>query len=206
MSTILVFGDSMAYGAWDIEGGWVQRLRKFLDKKSIRNLPYFTLIYNLSISGNTTDNLIRRFDKEIKIYLRNQKARVIIFSIGTNDSRRINEKYAVELGRFKKNIRDLIKKAKKHTSKIVFVGPIPIYPSVVRWSSTEIYRMEDISKYNDIMNFICKENSIHFINMFNELTKIKYSRLLQDELHYNTRGHQKIFKIVKDYLVKNKIV
>jgi len=28
MVNILVFGDSITYGAWDEEGGWVQRLRK----------------------------------------------------------------------------------------------------------------------------------------------------------------------------------
>lgn len=35
MVQILFFGPSTTYGAWDSEGGYVQRLRKYLDKKVI---------------------------------------------------------------------------------------------------------------------------------------------------------------------------
>ncbi len=35
MTRILVFGPSTTYGAWDIEGGWVQRLRRYLDEKQL---------------------------------------------------------------------------------------------------------------------------------------------------------------------------
>lgn len=31
MAKILVFGDSIAYGKWDSDGGWVARLRKYVD-------------------------------------------------------------------------------------------------------------------------------------------------------------------------------
>lgn len=35
---------------------------------------------------------------------------------------------------------------------------------------------------------------------------LNYFELLEDELHFNTKGHQKIFEIVKDFLVENKII
>jgi lysophospholipase L1-like esterase len=35
---LLIFGDSITYGAWDIEGGWAARLRKFLDGKTLTDL------------------------------------------------------------------------------------------------------------------------------------------------------------------------
>jgi len=69
-------GDSITFGFYDKEGGWIQRLRKFLDdkllnelegldKKILRKLknPYF-FVYNLGISGNTTENLLERFEFE----------------------------------------------------------------------------------------------------------------------------------------------
>ena len=56
---IIVFGDSIAYGAWDKEGGWVQRLRKILDVKTLSNPDQFYLVYNLSIDGADTELLLK---------------------------------------------------------------------------------------------------------------------------------------------------
>ena len=53
MTLILVFGTSSTYGCWDEEGGWVQRLRKHLDKKQLtdKDSDLYYLVYNLGISG-----------------------------------------------------------------------------------------------------------------------------------------------------------
>jgi lysophospholipase L1-like esterase len=206
MAQILIFGDSVAYGAWDKEGGWVQRLRKFLDKQNIKNIPNFTLIYNLSVSGDTTEDIIIRFDIESKAYLKNENAHLIIFSIGSNDSRYINKKPAVNPEKFRKNIIELIKNAKKHTTTIIFVGLTPIYPAFVQWSKTETYRMEDIQKYDQIIKSVCKESDTHFIEIFDEFQKVDYKKLLEDGVHPNSEGHQKIFEIVKDFLVEEEII
>ena len=48
MTFILVFGTSTTYGAWDSEGGWVQRLTKYLDNKQLEGKehptdPYYVI-------------------------------------------------------------------------------------------------------------------------------------------------------------------
>jgi lysophospholipase L1-like esterase len=56
IETICVFGDSITWGAYDPErGGWVNRLRNDLEKKEIES-------YNLGISGDTTADLLKRFN------------------------------------------------------------------------------------------------------------------------------------------------
>ncbi|MBU0707129.1 hypothetical protein KKG41_02020 [Patescibacteria group bacterium] len=206
MKNILVFGDSGSYGAWDINGGWVQRLRQSLDKENIKNLKNFTLVYNSSISGNTTKDVLDRFNTETKAYLNESKVCTIIFSIGINDSRKINNEHAVSPDEFKKNVIELINRAKKHTPIIVFVGPVPIHPIFVQWSKTETYDIKDIQNYGNIVKSACETNNVHFIELFDELLKIDHKELLQDELHYNTEGHKKIYELVKDFLVTNNIV
>ena len=84
MTNILVFGASITWGAWDREGGWVQRLRNFVDEKNISNPDYDRMIYNLGISGDTTENLLSRLENEVKTRLSEEET-IIIFSIGTND-------------------------------------------------------------------------------------------------------------------------
>ena len=49
MTQILVFGTSTTYGCWDIEGGWVQRLRKYLDEKQLDDPELYYIVYNLGI-------------------------------------------------------------------------------------------------------------------------------------------------------------
>ena len=87
MAQILIFGNSIIYGAWDKEGGWVSRLRKFLDEKNLSSGPnFYCLVYNLGISGNTTDDLLERFEFEIKQRLKEDEETIILFAIGINDS------------------------------------------------------------------------------------------------------------------------
>ncbi len=147
-----------------------------------------------------------RFDAESKAYLKNEKTHAIIFSIGINDSRKINGNSAVSPDKFRKNIAELIKRAKRHPSTIIFIGLPPIYPDFVQWSETETYNIKDIQKYKDIIKSVCEENKVHFVEIFDELKKLNYPELLQDELHYNTKGHKKIFEIIKRFLVENKIL
>ncbi len=68
---------------------------------------------------------------------------MIIFSIGVNDSRKINGKPAVSPEKFRKNIVSLIKRAKEHTSIIVFIG-LEAIPRFVQWSEEETYELKDV--------------------------------------------------------------
>ncbi|MDP3998378.1 MAG: hypothetical protein Q8P89_02085 [bacterium] len=67
---ILAFGTSTTYGAWDIEGGWVQRLRRFLDEKIITaNYEHDYFVYNLGVSGDKSADILERFETETKARL-----------------------------------------------------------------------------------------------------------------------------------------
>jgi hypothetical protein len=66
MQKIFLFGDSIAYGAWDPEGGWVERLRQWLFVTTRDEYNLGTFLYNLSIVGDTTTDLLKRFTTEIE--------------------------------------------------------------------------------------------------------------------------------------------
>ena len=78
IESICVFGDSTAWGAWDLEkGGWVNRLWFHVAKRSGDT---YVEIYNQSISGGTTETILSRFESEAKI----RSADAIIFQTGGN--------------------------------------------------------------------------------------------------------------------------
>jgi len=62
---VLIFGDSITQGFWDIEGGWAARLRKTYDQKAVDSDDYDQpTIFNLGVSGNSNGDVIKPLKKE----------------------------------------------------------------------------------------------------------------------------------------------
>jgi lysophospholipase L1-like esterase len=205
MTQILVFGDSITYGARDKAGGWVQRLRTFIEEK----YPEEHLIYNLGVSADTSDSLIERLEDETK---RREGSEIIfIFQIGANDSAFLSTKkdFWASKEKFRNNIKDIIKKSKKISQKIFFVENIPVDENKthpVPWDKRVTYKNENIKKYNEIIKEVCNKEVVSFIGVFDKFFKSDYKKLLQDGVHPNSEGHEKIFEIVKEFLIKNKVI
>ena len=122
MTQILLFGDSVAYGAWDLEGGWAQRLRKWLDEIVIKSdYEKYFIVYNLGIDGDTSEGLLKRFEQEAKPRISQEEETIFIFHIGGNDSLFNNKtkKHRVSPENYEKNIREIISVAKKYSKKII---------------------------------------------------------------------------------------
>ena len=180
-------------------------------ERELKNPELDYSVYNLGISGDTTEDLMERFEFETKQRLHKEDEIIFIFAIGINDSQFICSKnnFSVLTNKFQKNIEQLIKFSKKMSSKTVFVGLTPVDEKKtipIPWSTDKSYKNEYIKKYDNIIKSICQENNIHFIDMFSEFNKLNYKKLLEDGLHPNSEGHQKMFKIVRDFLVEYKIV
>lgn len=188
--TICIFGDSIAWGAFDNErGGWAEMLKTYFFGKD-RN------IYNLGISGDNTNKLIKRFYSECAT----RKPDIIIFAIGENDSQDIKSTGGkrVEIGKFKSNLRMMIKQGEEF-GKIIFVGPVKVdeaKTAPVIWNNDRTYLNEHILKYTFIIESLCEENNLPFIRMFDLLT----DKDLADGLHPNSAGHRKMFERVKKFL------
>lgn len=60
---VLVFGDSITQGFWDLDGGWVARLRRTYDKQMIEGVNDDPpSLFNLGVSGDSSDDIVTRFD------------------------------------------------------------------------------------------------------------------------------------------------
>jgi len=210
MANILIFGDSTTWGAWDIGGGWVQKLRQYVDEKRITKPGKETYVYNLGVSGDTTEDLIERFEYEAKSRLSKEET-IIIFNIGLNDSQFLNDRESqrIEIKDFEENLKALINIARNFSKKIIFLGLNPVDEKKVDpmpWSPDKSYKQELVKKFNKSIKEVCKRNSTGFIDLFQRLVKEGHKYLLEDGAHPNAEGHQRIFEIVRDYLSENKII
>lgn len=198
---ICIFGASTTSGFWDLEkGGWVNRLRLYFDSKV--NDDFYVTVYNLGIDGNNSGNLLKRFQGECEA----REPDIIIISIGSNDSF-INSKGKSNssLKDFEENIFQIIKLAKKFTKKIIFLGLYDFDESKtkpVSWDANVNYINSIMKKYDLALKEIIEKADISYIDMNGLLENKDF----EDGVHPNSRGHEKIFQKVKDFLIKKKLI
>jgi len=213
MAYILVFGDSAVYGAWDFEGGgWVQRLRRFAEKRIDRESGEINVVYNCGISGQTTRDLLKHFEAELKArVLDATKSKIAtVISLGVNDSSYVQSEKAnwVPKEEFAKNLKNLFKISRKYTNSIFFISLQPIDDSKTNPFTGDkdlFYTNKNIKEYDEIAKSVCKQEKIELIDIYDTLKDSK--RLTaEDGLHLNSKGHKLIFETVKDLLIKKKII
>ncbi|MEK7144650.1 MAG: GDSL-type esterase/lipase family protein [Patescibacteria group bacterium] len=196
-ASICVFGDSVSYGAWDMEkGGWINRLWFYVGNRAGED---YMDIYNQSITGGTTGTILERLENEAKV----READALIFQTGGNDASYISKpgNFMVQPEKFKENILEIIRRAKKITDKIIFMDLKNCDESrtmPVSWIDI-YYTNENIRKYVEIMKEVCSENNVPFLDI-----EPLNNEDFDDGLHPNAEGHRKIFEQMKDFLVKNK--
>jgi lysophospholipase L1-like esterase len=185
---ICIFGDSITWGAFDFEkGGWVERLKMCLINDDV-------YVYNLGVSSDSTENIIKRFDVEAEA----RNPDIIIFAIGTNDTLKAEGKNLISIDEFIKNIETLTDKARKLTNKIVFIGLTTVDESKTNpypWDESLSNDNQTIGEYDETIRVFCEENDIIFINMLGLLNR---DEDLCDGLHPSTAGHQKMFEVIKE--------
>lgn len=189
---ICIFGDSITWGAFDPEGGGrANRLRNHLE-------PDGHMVYNCGVSGDSTEDLLFRFKTEATA----REPELIVFAIGTNDSQYIHSKDnpRTTLEQFEKNLEELIKQSKDFTEKILFVGLTEVEEEKVMpipWSNKNIfYDNENFKQYDGIIKKVCVESKLPYV----EVSDLLQRGELSDGLHPNSKGHEKLFKAIKDKL------
>jgi len=187
---ILIFGDSITWGAYDPEqGGWATRLRNYFEAKDND-----TDVYNLGVSGDTTADLLNRIEIEVK----SREPDLIIFAIGINDAQFIHSTNGlhVSLDEFQQNLAKLLSVAKKFTDKVVFVGLTKVDESKttpIPWNTDKSYTNENIERLDNAIKKFCEDKKLKFITM----DSVVGNDDLIDGLHPNTKGHIKIFNRMK---------
>lgn len=112
--------------------------------------------------------------------------------------------------KFKENIKKLISQAKEFSPEVIFIGPTPVdeaKTTPVPWDENKFYKNDYLHQYDEIIKSVCQENKILFVEIFNQWIQTDFKQLLdQDGLHPNSKGHEKIFEAVKDFLEGEKLI
>jgi lysophospholipase L1-like esterase len=193
---ILAFGDSITQGFWDLDGGWVARLRKTYDAQMIDGTNDDPpVVFNLGVSSNATDNLLQRFENEVKAR-NNGEAMVVIFAIGFNDSRIKGGKNYAEVGDYTANLEKLLAQAKQYTDKIYFVELTPCIEArsnPVAWDNNTAYTKERVELFNRTLREFCQKHTVPCITVYDQIAALpNLDELILDGVHPGPKVHQMI--------------
>ena len=192
---ICVFGSSIAHGHNDSNGGgWCDRLKREYFKNGEWS------VYNLGISGDTSKDVLERFKKECEA----RSPKVVLMDIGINDSTFDKDlrRCRVLFRETKENLEKFIEISRRINSKIIFIGLTKVIDKLLTpapWQENLSYSNKDVKKYDKIIKEVADENDIPYCPMY-DLLKDKD---LNDGLHPNSVGHQKMFERIKSFLEKN---
>lgn len=196
---ILVFGDSIAYGKWDQQGGWVQRLREYVDAKyNLIEEPKSWLVYNLGIPGD----LVIRLPERLSIELSQRKTIeeiIVIFAMGINDScinNWMSGKQTAEI-EFKQAMRKAIEFAKQYGCKVYGIGLTPVNENK---ASERLFNNKDVQKFEKMLIDVYSEMNVPMLQIFDQLKESGFEQYLIDAVHPNSAGHQILFERVRDFL------
>ncbi len=201
MVKILVFGDSIAWGAFDSKyGGWVSRLKSYFLKEYNKTEVG---VYNLAVSSNDTRGVLKFLENDInKITKIEKEDLILLFSIGSNDLMyfKNRENINIDLLEFERNLKEIIEISKKYSKIIIFTGLLKVNDKLTQpWHRDEYWENRDIKIYDEVIRKICEQEKVIFLE-FLDLIK---ENDLEDGLHPDAIGHEKIFYRVRDYLINN---
>lgn len=194
--SICIFGASSTQGFYDVEkGGWADRLKIYLYEKNLKTENYFE-VFNLGVSGNTSRELLSRFSNEAS----SRKPTVIIISLGDNDSA-----LGVPVHEYEKNLNEVFIQARMFTRNVIVLGAKKVNEALtnpVPWKSDAFYRNSEIEKYDKKLKSLAEIHGFDYIPMIEVLD----SQDLEDGVHPNSLGHQKIFEVVKTFLENKRLI
>ena len=182
-NNILFFGDSLT-ARYDLDF--------YFPKKNV---------INKGVGGEKTEDLLERIDKDVYEYNPSK----IFVQCGINDIINDIDKEDILL-----NIRTIITgiKVNRSYAKVYMESLYPVNEKKVKDSDNEKHRKlnnKQIKEYNEEIKKICEDNSIIYINVFDEMTD-KDGNLKElytnDGLHLTNLGYLKLTSILKEYIEK----
>jgi lysophospholipase L1-like esterase len=205
---ILVFGSSIGQGYYDLEtGGWVNLL--FLNnlKQKVRNTQNTTEVFNISISGNTTKDVMDRLQSDVDSRRWTDEPIILVFAIGFNDTKIINDVPYSTPGKYRTDLETLYSKATAITNHIAFIGLTPVdeaesNPWIFNSGSDDInWNNQRIREFDHTLKDFAQEKAVHHVPILDAfLEQQAQKKLHADGIHPNSEGHKLIFELVRPIL------
>jgi lysophospholipase L1-like esterase len=195
----LIFGDSIAYGCWDTEGGWADRLKRDTHREYVTSSgKVWNDVLNLGVSGDTSSHIRDRLRAEIEFRSHDSAGLTLIFAFGTNDAKTIDNQAVTAHDRFKENVQDIVLTAQAYADRIMFVGMPPLGVPELHEANNIEFDDKRIVQYEIQLQEIVERAGLLFVPIRETFEDHGLEGLYAfDNLHPKDEGHKIIYDIVK---------
>ncbi len=169
---ICYMGDSFVKGIGDPNKlGWAGRL-SYMSQNSERNITN----YNLGVRGDTSADILARWESEAKVRLPHFSINCVVFSFGVNDTIVENGIARVAIAQSMKNLRDILGVAKVKYNTLM-IGPPPIDDERQNIS---------IKSYDEAYASVCNMLGVNYLSIFDKLIN---DEVWMEEVRNNDHAH-----------------
>lgn len=170
---VLFFGDSHVAAVGDESGrGWVGRLAA-----ASFDAGQPLIAYNLGVGGETSVDVLGRWQIEAQPRLRAIMESRVVFSFGVNDTTLEDGRARVELSDSLEALEKILRRANSLQLSVLIVGPAPVA------DEEQNERIESVSR-----RFFgaCREEGVPFVDVFRAL---RDSRIWREEVAADDGAH-----------------
>jgi lysophospholipase L1-like esterase len=205
MKNILIEGDSIAYGNYDLSGGgWAQHLQRELMVKSIDTPDNPYNVDNRAKSGLVVPVLSRHTEADLA-QLDDFGPTTVILQAGLNEAKVMPglERPLVSMQKFGEHLLRFSDVTLDKGAMQVFVGPPPVdelRTRPIEWSGV-ILEDDMVEEYAAVMRETAEETGTPYIDTRELFTQADTDVLLSaDGYHPNDAGHARIYQAVSEVL------
>lgn len=202
MDNLLIFGDSITRGEFDLEGGgWAERLKAYAFARRVLEGQKPLYVYPLGIPGESSDGVTKRLIAEISIRQDPGEEGLVLLATGINDSKIMSETgtNATELSIFTKRYEKFITDSKDFGATVWCIGLTRSDESGTPTSQNRFVNAE-IEKYDAEIKRLAALHGVPYIQMSDVFPT--NSQYMSDTVHPNAEGHRLMFERVKEHLEK----
>jgi lysophospholipase L1-like esterase len=193
---VLVFGDSIGQGFGDPSGGWVEAL-----KRHYLALGTEIEIFNMSVSGDTSQNVLARIENETVVRRWPNDPLMIVLAVGVNDTQKYFRDVKITADDFQTNFESMVKIARRVADKLLIVGLTPCIDDRLDpapWNKNITFSNARIGKYEKLLEEVAERRQVPFVPLWEGLSnKWRVEDIFPDGLHPTAAGHELILHIVQ---------
>jgi lysophospholipase L1-like esterase len=153
-------------------------------------------VCNLGISGDTSQGLAERLERELAPRQLGDQT-IVVIAVGINETGYDPRtgRPTSDPGRFAATLTGLVATARRHTDRVLLVGLLPCDEARMQpppWSGDggEHYANDRIAEFNRAVRRVAAATGAALADPFEEALAGDHTALLHDGLHPNGAGHQ----------------
>lgn len=210
MTQIFVFGDSIAYGVGDPNGGWVDMIKRRLHHNMYgeNGVGEKDEVHSFSKPGGFIKNTVAFAPIVLEQMVHDRSKTIIILSKGLNDTKALDtpDNHVSDVDTFRSNYQQLVDSISPYTNNLCVLELGQINEAKTNpkknpfTGGLSFFRNDRVRLFNQTLRETFAEENVQFIlhplNDMNDFT----SYLCEDGIHPNEQGHELIAQTVMNRL------